>query len=57
MKLSEEDQLALVNALEEDVNISDEVISRWKEAGKRYKKLLEEGYSFKEVIEVSDKIH
>ncbi len=57
LKLSEEDQLALVGALENETLPSKEVFSRWKKAASAYKKWEEKGLKIKEVFEVSDKVH
>ncbi len=57
LKLSEEDQLALVEALENETLPSKEVINRWKKAASAYKKWEEKGLKIKEVFEVSDEIH
>ena len=38
--LSTEDALVFIDALENEKPLSEEVVTRWKEMGKRYKKLV-----------------
>ena len=57
LKLSEEDQLALVEALENEAPPSKEVFARWMEAVSAYRKWEDAGLEIKEVFEVSDEVH
>ncbi len=57
LKLSPEDQLALVEALEKNSPPSKEVKDNWASLAKRYNKLKQEGMDIKEVFNVSDSFH
>lgn len=57
LELSPQDQVALVEALEENSPPSQEVKDNWTSIAKRYNKLKQEGTVTKEVFNISDSFH